>query len=69
MLTKLKVRCPYCNRASFFYVHEWRSKTHAAFWTECPKCHSFDDAIYVPAKEYEKQVVVLTGKEKPEKKS
>ena len=65
MLTRLKVRCPHCNRTSFFYVHEMKDATHGSLWTECPKCHSFDDVIYFPIREYDEQVASLTGKELP----
>ncbi len=67
MLTKSKVRCPHCSRTSFFYVYEWKDKTNGALWTECPKCKSFDDVVYFPIGEYEKQVVSLTGREVLEK--
>ena len=68
MLTKEKVRCPYCNRTQFFYVTLWKNTTHGALYTECPKCHKFDDVIWFPIGELEKKVVELTGKEVFKKK-
>ena len=60
----MKVRCLYCNRTSFFYVNEVKSKTHVTLITECPKCHTQDDVFYFPISCKEKYTKdILAGKD------
>ena len=63
MLTNKSVRCVYCNKSSFFYVHSWKGRSYAAIYTECPKCKKYADVYHFAIDEYDKILRdVLAGK-------
>jgi len=66
MLTNMKVRCINCKQTSYFHVHSWKGRVNAAIYTECPKCHKYDDVFHFPLEIYDKYLKdILAGREFP----